>query len=237
MSRRCRRRLARALSAAWSVLFSATRAALFKCCQSRLQEGTGAGGGGGGGACALDLLRSLPVRRSCSAAGGGSAGGGDELAVASLAFARSAVTNGLRSVPAGLAAARGGGSEAAKLWQAEQNLAAAAMFLAAWADDPALDNNVGGGGGGGGRRRGNGGRSEFWAHSGAAEAARQAGEKLGSAVSPGLSSHALAAIARQASGLACTVFVGPRTSVCWFVRQSGLRVVQGAQGLSVTSMP
>lgn len=199
MSRRCRRRLARALSAAWSVLFPANRAALFKCCRSRLQEGTGAGGGGGG-ACALDLLRSLPVWRSSSSstAGGGSSGGGDELAAASVAFARSAVTNGLRSMPAGVAAAgAGGGCEDAKLPQSEQTLAAAAMFLAARADDPGPDSNVGGGGGGGGgARKGNGGRSEFWAHSGAEEVARQAGEKLGGTASAGLSGHALAAIAR-----------------------------------------
>ncbi|CAN0345817.1 unnamed protein product [Ectocarpus sp. 12 AP-2014] len=153
VSRRCRRRLGRALaavcvaaSAAAPLLLPGARACLSQACLFRLRgeqlDGDSSGdssirasgggvGGGSGGACALDLLRALPSWRSFS----GIDGGGDddeELTAASVSFARTSATTAdlLRSE-----VARGVGGEPSpgsslRQREEEDNLVAGARFLA-----------------------------------------------------------------------------------------------------------
>lgn len=234
VSRRCRRRLGRALAAvcvaattgvppadsgspaggptayaAAPLLLPRARAGLFQACLSRLRgeqldgdssgdssiraSGGGGGGGGTGGACALDLLRALPSRRSFS----GINGGGDddeELTAASVSFARTWATTAdlLRNE----AARRGGGepSPGSSLRQREEedNLVAGARFLAACPQQerkPAAGAEVDMGGGEAGGGLG----------AAAREVARELGGMLASSgLSGGLSERALSAITRRA---------------------------------------
>eukprot|EP00752_Nemacystus_decipiens_P009138 g8162.t1 len=234
VSRRCRRRLGRALSVVCAaiavvdtpasssscspaLLAPAARAALVRSCLSRLRDGSSGGGSNSSsssssddgdvssGACVLDLLRSLlPPWRSSSwvvgdGSGSGSGGGGlgsgaEELATASVSFARSVLT-------AGFMHARGGEGEhedVVRLCHTEENIAAAAMFLAA-GSKPAPEPDSDGVGGGLGRRGGNQDRAPAGAELEVEEAAREAGEKLGGMLSAGHSGHLLSAIARLLS--------------------------------------